>query len=186
MACPRLIKKIRNTQNIGDSLLILNNNFYTLDYLLCQLKLRVESLVEVRTFFYYGQTPNPQDPAGTNMRDGQTNRPSNTTIENFVNNVSELNLALSSKQYDQVNIIYQKTGYQQLESTKKVSGTATATVQDFFQQEVPWSTSTPDKYNTFSPVFIVWRLTHDGQRYRINNGYPKFMQSFDPLVSAFV
>jgi hypothetical protein len=179
MACPRLIKRIRNTQNIGDSLLILNNNFYTLDTFLCEQKQRVESIVEIRTFFYYG--PNTgTDPASSNMRDGQTNRPSNATIENFVNNTNELNLAETSERFDQVNIIYQKTGFQRNERTKTVSGTAIATFTTLgFSQDVPWSTTTPDTFNMYAPTFFIWKLVHNGQRYVMIAGYPKIVQSYE-------
>jgi hypothetical protein len=185
MACPRLIKRIRNTQNIGDSLLILNNNFYTLDTFLCEQKQRVESIVEIRTFFYYGPNPGP-DPASTNMRDGQTNRPSNTTIENFVNSTNELNLAEASKQFDQVNIIYQKTGFKQNQSLKIVSGTAIATYPTIgISQNVPWSTSVSDIFNIYIPTFFIWKLVHNGQRYVMLGGYPKIVHSYDASTNIF-
>jgi hypothetical protein len=179
MACPKLISKIRNTRNIGDSLITLNSNFYVLDNVLCDLKQRVESLVEVRTFFYYG--PNQVgDRAATNMRDTQTNVPSNTTIENFVNSTNELNLALTTKENDQVNIIYQKTGYNKVENTRVLTGNATAQVISFSQQ-VPWSTEVPETFNIFAPTFLIWTLVHDGINYKVLNNFPKYTQSFHPL-----
>jgi len=185
MACPRLIKRIRNTQNIGDSLLILNNNFYTLNTFLCEQKLRVENIVEIRTFFYYG--PNTgTDPASSNMRDGQTNRPSNATIENFVNGTNELNLAGVSKEFDRVNIIYQKTGVKRVELTKTTSGTAIATYRTLgFSESIPWTTSAPETYNIYAPSFFIWELVHNGQRYVMTNGSPKFVQSYDTTITSY-
>jgi len=180
MACPRLISKIRNTRNIGDSLVTLNTNFYTLDSVLCELRRRVESLVEVRTFFYYG--PNQgNDPAATNMRNDQTNIPSNTTIENFVNSTNELNLALHTKENDEVNIVYQKTGFFRNEDIRTITGTAKAQVISF-SQDVPWSTNVPETYNIYAPTFIIWKLVHNGIKYEILGNYPKYMQSFNALT----
>ena len=182
MAVCRYVRTIKNTENIGDSLLSINNNFANLDTALCNLKKRVESLVDVRTFFYYGpnsgRTPVSSSNPGYNMQDGVTSRPSDLTITNFVNNFNELNLPAISKTGDQVYVIYQKTGFVQNQNTRVTSGVATAN-----NQQVAWSTTTPDKYNIYSPVFIIWKLTAQAVsgistvRYAIDSGFPKFTQS---------
>jgi hypothetical protein len=142
----------------------------------------LENIVSVRTFFYYGPNQTTGDRAATNMQDGQINRPSNTTIENFVNSTSELNLAQDSKQYDIVYVVYQKTGYLRNQRSITSSGVTTASFPSKeFSQLVPWSTSTPDTYNYYAPTFIIYRLQHDGTRYIMLGGYPKFTQTFEPV-----
>jgi hypothetical protein len=121
------------------------------------------------------------------MRDGQTNRPSNTTIENFVNSTNELNLAGVSKQFDRVNIIYQKTGFNRFQQTKTVSGTAIATYTTLgLSENVPWTTTAPDNYNIYAPAYFIWELVHNGQRYVMTSGSPKFVQSYETVVASIL
>jgi len=175
MSCPRLIRKIRNTQNIGDSLLTINNNFYSLGTTLCQLKKRVDDLVDIRTFFYYG--PNAGIDATSEMQDNKASRPSNTTIENFVNNREELNLAQSSRPNDQVYIIYQKTGFQRNSAALVRSGTVTIRVIGGGTKSANWKAVFDDQYNTYSPVFIIWKLVYNGNRYIVQPRFPKYTQA---------
>jgi hypothetical protein len=196
MSCPsNLIRNIRPTENIGGSLITLNNNFWSLGTTLCNLKDRLESLVEVRTFFYYG--PN----AGTNPAsqfNDQTNRPSNRTIENFVNSNNNLNLAEFSRPGDQVYVVYQKTGYQRSTANQIITGTQQIKVIGIGFKTASYTIRIPNDYNTFSPVFIIWKLTarpvtttgntvpassfsktkYQGPlQYRVDDGFPKFTQA---------
>ena len=175
MSCPRLVKTIRNTQNLGDSLLTINNNFYSLGTILCELKSRVDKLVEVRTFFYYG--PNAGADPASGMEDGKMSRPSNTTIENFVNNRSDLNLAQTSKLNDQVFVVYQKTGFSRNSATIYRSGSVTIRVIGAGTKTAHWTAYFDDQYNTYSPVFIIWKLVYNGTRYVVQPKFPKFTQA---------
>jgi hypothetical protein len=175
MSCPRLIKNIRNTQNVGDSLLTINNNFYSLGTILCQLKRRVENLVDIRTFFYYG--PNAGVDPVSGMEDEKTSRPSNQTIESFVNGRSELNLIPGSRQNDQVYVVYQKTGYRRNSANLVRSGSGSVSVIGAGTQTYSWRMVFDDRYNTFSPVFIIWKLTFNGTRYTVQPKFPKYTQA---------
>ena len=173
--CPVYISKINPAENIGDSLLKLNNNFYNLKEELCLIKDKLDKTVKVRTFFYYG--PNIANDPTSGMNDGTASRPSNTTIENFVNRPDSLNLPIYSQKNDLVYVIYQKTGFYQNSVTRTTSGTVQTARVIGFQTTVAWSTTTPERFDTYSPVFIIWLLNYDGNKYSVMNGYPKFSQA---------
>lgn len=175
MACPRFISRIRPTENIGDSLVKINNNFYNLSFVLCDLKKRVDDLVDIRTFFYYG--PNSATDPTSGMQDGQTSRPSNQTIENFVNNRSELDLIPNSRPKDQAYVIYQKTGFQKNIATITRTGTVTVNAIGAGSRTIGWRINFDDEYNTFSPVFVIWKLVFNGVKYNVETGFPKFSQA---------
>lgn len=175
MSCPQFISSIRNTENLGDSLLKINNNFYNLGFALCNLKDRVSSLIDIRTFFYYG-TNSAVNPA-SGMQDNVTSRPSNTTIENFVNERDELDLIPNSKLNDQVYIIYQKTGFQRNFATLTRTGTTTVNAIGAGSRTISWRINFDDQYNTYSPVFIIWKLIFNNQKYVVQSGFPKFTQA---------
>lgn len=172
--CPTYVSKIRESENIGDSLIKLNNNFYNLREELCAIQSKLDKTIQVRTFFYYG--PNAVVDPASGMNDNTTSRPSDSTIESFVNDVNQLNVPSISKVNDQVYVIYQKTGFYQNAVTRVTSGTTIARVISF-SQVVPWSTTTPERFDTYSPVFIIWQLVYDGSKYKVVEGFPKFSQA---------
>jgi hypothetical protein len=172
--CKKYTVNILNSENIGDSLIKINNNFINLQTALCSLQKKINDTVKVRTFFYYG--PNSVSDATSGMRDGEASRPSNATIQLFVNSSTQLNVPAVSKVKDVVYVIYQKTGYVTTQATRVTTGTTTANVISF-STVVPWSTTSPDIYTTYSPVFIIWRLTFDGTNYVVDKDFPKFSQA---------
>jgi hypothetical protein len=175
--CPTYTVPIRPSENIGDSLLKINNNFYNLQTELFNIKEILDTTIQTRTFFYYGF--NASENPTSDMQDGVTSRPSNTTIENFVNNANQLNVCPISNYGDQVYVIYQKTGYYNNPVIRTTRGTALAvgTVGRYYEQLVDWSTTTPEKLNTYSLIFIIWLLTYDGNKYNVTKGFPKFSQA---------
>lgn len=185
MANCKLVRKINEVEYLGDSLITLNNNFFTLNRTLCDLKNRLDTKVEVRTFFYYGiNAINGKNPSPIyNMQDESASRPSNSTIQNFVNSSNQLDLLPVSKKNDQVYVIYQKTGYLQKVAKRYVTGTEDVTLyinSSTIANEtrtLPWEDEIDDAYNIYTPVFIMWLLTHDGTNYKVNTGFPKFLQN---------
>jgi hypothetical protein len=188
---PQYVEPINLTENIGDSLVKINNNFWNINEGLCEVKKRIEDTVQVRTFFYYG--PNSSADSTSGMQNNITSRPSNLTIENFVNQVGQLNVPAISKKNDIVYVIYQKTGYLAQQATRATSGTVpvlgtspgsattTSTNVPIFNppliKQGPWSTTSPDRFNVYSPAFIIWRLTFNGAVYKTDNTFPKFSQA---------
>lgn len=110
--CTTEIDLISEDEYIGESLPKINKNFSNLQASACDLKEKVDKQINIRTFFYYGpNTPaNPQD--GTaGMDNNQLSRPSDATIQNFVNAADQLNLKPLSDKGDIAYVIYQKTGW---------------------------------------------------------------------------
>jgi hypothetical protein len=175
--CPRYISVINRTEKIGDSLVKINNNFYNLRTALCDLHERMDSLVEVRTFFYYGPNAEAETTATAGMQDETASRPSNTTIESFIN--TQLELPTYSRANDIAYVIYQKTGFLAQEAIRVKTGTETVVAPGSREgsKVVGWSTTAPDKYNVYSPVFIIWKLIFDGASYKTVMGFPKFTQA---------
>ncbi len=188
---PQFVETIGRSENIGDSLVKINNNFWNLNQGLCDLKERIDSTVQVRTFFYYG--PNSSADSTSGMQNNITSRPSNQTIENFVNQTNQLNVPAISKKNDVAYVIYQKTGFLAQQATRVTSGTVdvlgtspgaattTSTNVPIFNppliKTIPWSTTSPDRFNVYSPAFIIWRLTFNGNIYSTDNTFPKFSQA---------
>jgi hypothetical protein len=189
---PQYIETINSSENIGDSLIKINNNFWNIQEGFCKFKKQIASTIQVRTFFYYG--PNAAANSTSGMQDGLTTRPSNVTIENFINSTNQLNIPAISKLNDIAYVIYQKTGYLALQATRTTSGTVpvlgtspaqnvpvTTTNDPIFNPPLtkpgPWSTTTPERYNYFSPVFIIWKLIFNGTAYITDFGFPKFSQA---------
>lgn len=164
--CQTNIQPIFDNECLGESLLKINNNFLNLQEAVCELKTRIDSQVEVRTFFYYG--PNAQTNPGSGMADDQTSRPSDITIQAFVNSPTQLNLPSISKQGDVAYVIYQKTGYlNSLTQGTNINASPT-----------PSNTVTLDVFNSFAPTFIIWRLTcQSSQFYTVDIGFPKFSRA---------
>jgi len=172
--CASYISIINSSENVGDSLIKINNNFFNLKRELESVKKKVEGTVQVRTFFYYG--PNSSSDPTSGMQDNTSSRPSNTTIENFVNDVSQLNVPAISKLRDQVYVIYQKTGYLANNITREINNSIDVNVNGSLRN-VPYQTTTPEVYNTFSPLFIIWQLIYDGNKYNVSTGFPKYSQA---------
>lgn len=177
--CQKYTSLIRNTESIGDSLLKINGNFFNLNNALCELHEQLDKKIEVRTFFFYG--PNSDVSPTSGMDDGVASRPSNLTIENFVNGSSSenLNLPFYSKTGDIAYVIYQKTGYLTRDAIRVKTGEIL--VESPGSREgsklVGWATTTPERVNVYSPVFVIWKLTFNGTTYKIDIGFPKFSQA---------
>lgn len=105
-----ILDTIDPNECLSSSLSKMNSNFSILDNFLGSLRQRIETTAEIRTFFYYG--PNSQVAPGSGMEGSQISRPSDITIEAFVNSPSELNLPSISKPGDVAYVIYQKSGFQ--------------------------------------------------------------------------
>lgn len=172
--CPSYVSTISPSENIGDSLIKINNNFYNLKEEICNLKEEVEGTVQVRTFFYYG--PNAEVDSTSGMQNNTSTRPSNTTIENFVNDSNQLNMPSISKLNDRIYVVYQKTGYLQNSLTRETRSSINVNVNNSIRN-VPFSTTTPESYNTYSPVFIIWLLVYDGVQYKVVEDFPKYSQA---------
>jgi hypothetical protein len=188
---PRYVTEINNTESVGDSLVKINNNFWNLKTGLCDLIKQIDDIVQVRTFFYYG--PNSSSDSTSGMQNNITSRPSNATIESFVNSSAQLNLPAVSQTNDIAWVIYQKTGYLMKQAVRVTSGTVsvvgtsagaavtTNTNVPIYNppltKQGPWSTRTPDLYTNYSPAYIIWKLTYNGTRYSTDTGFPKFSQA---------
>lgn len=125
--CPINVDLISSDEYIGDSLTKINNNFSTLLSDACDLENRVDDRVNIRTFFYYG--PNSASSATSGMDDNSASRPSDATIESFVNDVSQLNLPSISEPGDIAYVIYQKTGWYKQQDNYYRSGVGSVPFQ---------------------------------------------------------
>jgi hypothetical protein len=108
-ACTDYIKTIYPDECVGDSLSTINSNFSALQVVTCELEQRFDKNKQVRTFFYYG--PNAGVDVTSGMADNSTSRPSDLTIQSFVNSPEQLNLPLISRDGDTAYVVYQKTGF---------------------------------------------------------------------------
>jgi len=131
--CNKTVDLIYDSENIGDSLTKINNNFSSLKTLACNIEGVLDKTIEVRTFFYYG--PNsatagevPADPT-SGMQDGVASRPSNSTIKSFVTDTDKLNLPAISESGDTAYVIYQKTGWQSQNVVTSRSGSGSVPYQ---------------------------------------------------------
>lgn len=181
MARKKHITSIRNTERIGDSLIKINNNFQNLKTALCEIETNFNSTVTTRTFFYYG--PNSSVDPYSSMDNGKATFPSNVTIARFCNDVNQLNLTAISKINDEAYVIYQKTGYISKSSIRNTSGAypvtgpprgITGAAQISWQ---PWDVQSPDVYNMYSPIFVIYKLVYNGRQYNAVSGFPKFSQA---------
>ena len=198
--CPKYVAPIRNSERIGNSLVKINNNFANMQSAYCDLLNDILSIVQVRTFFYYG--PNAQFDPTSNMQNSTASYPSNNTILSFVNSTSQLNLPTISRPNDVAYVIYQKTGFYSRFAAQKYSDTLTVnTGSNIASEKVKTVTYTDlnakegvaqDTYNVFSPVFVIWKLTAKALTstssviittnrpqvtYTVDNGFPKFTQA---------
>jgi len=108
-ACTDYINTITPDECVGGSLTKINTNFSALQTVTCELEQRFDKTKHVRTFFYYG--PNAQTNSTSGMANNSTSRPSDATIQAFVNSSSQLNLPTISRPGDIAYVIYQKTGF---------------------------------------------------------------------------
>ena len=125
--CPVNIDLISSDEYIGNSLTKINNNFSTLLTDACNVEQRVDNRVNIRTFFYYG--PNSASDATSGMDDNSASRPSDATIENFVNDPSQLDLPTISEPGDIAYVIYQKTGWYKQQDNYYRSGVGSVPFQ---------------------------------------------------------
>lgn len=171
--CVKFVKKIDSTECLSDSLAKINNNFLNLEEVVCDIKQKIDISKAVRTFFYYG--PNSETDAASNMMDNKVSRPSDLTIRAFVNSSTQLDLTSISRPGDVAYVVYQKTGWlnNQLVGVPIEFG-------DTFLGLTP-----SDTFNTFAPIFVVWRLTYVGVDYTVDVGYPRFVQAQTDGSSTF-
>jgi hypothetical protein len=108
-SCATNVQLIYGNENIGDSLTKINNNFELLKTAACDIEKQLDDIVNVRTFFYYG--PNSATDSEDGVNSGNLTLPSTTTIQNFVNKPTGLNLTTVSEKGDIAYVIYQKTGW---------------------------------------------------------------------------
>lgn len=157
------VRTIFDNECLSDSLTKINNNFLNLQTALCDIKAKADVRVEVRTFFYYG--PNGDTNPGDGMQDNQTSRPSDLTIQAFVNSPTQLSLPSFSKPGDIAYVIYQKTGF----LNNQLAGINT---------DYTFGNVTVDIFNNFAPVFIIWKLTSNPKNiYLVDSGFPKFTRA---------
>jgi hypothetical protein len=195
------ITLINDTDSIGYSQPVINDNFNTLHDIACAIENTINTTVEVRTFFFYG--PNSATDSES-VKDNQTSRPSNTTIENFVN--INLQMPSVSQAGDIAYVVYQKTGWYSHTAVSYRSGVITTSYTYYSQEPVYakiginwgqgyyylagyqavqhtnyanhyWSQNINDQYKYYAPVFIVYKLTNDGTKYTVNDNYPKFTRA---------
>lgn len=195
--CNSTVSLIYDTDNIGESIYKINNNFEALQTLACDIEKTLDRDIQIRTLFYYG--PNSATESGSGMQDGQTSYPSVATIENFVN--TTLQLSSISEVGDLAYVIYQKTGWTSQNIVTQRSGSGSVpysravTVQytrkigigryvTEYRQEMrtfyagySWSTNINDQYNLYAPVLIIYKLYYNGTRYSVNANYPKFTRA---------
>ena len=109
LACTDYINVIPLEQCLVNSLSTINTNFVNLETITYDLQDRIGKLKQTRTFFYYG--PNSGNSARSGMDNNSISRPSDLTIQAFVNDVQNLNLPSISQTGDAAYVIYQKTGF---------------------------------------------------------------------------
>lgn len=199
VACNAYLENVSSDECLGSSLPKINSNFNTLQTILWSLRERADSRVEVRTFFYYGPnstgpaspagskggTSNPikgaprtlaasaPSPATSGMDDGKISRPSNLTIQAFINSPSQINLPSISKAGDVAYVIFQKTGFNSVipPDLTALKGSTSITTQ----QLTTTSTTNVDINVDISPIFIIWKLTCSKRlSYLVDQGFPKF------------
>lgn len=131
------INLINDTEYIGDSLSKINNNFKSLQQGACTVESLLNSIVNVRTFFYYGPNAPINMTAGANGydNDNAASRPSDTTIQTFVND--QLNLEDISGEGDIVYVIYQKTGWYSGQADYIRSGKGTVPYRYYYTVSYP-------------------------------------------------
>lgn len=147
------INLISETEYIGDSLAKINSNFASLQQGACSVEQMLENTVNVRTFFYYGPNAPVNLTEGANgyLNDNAASRPSDSTIQTFVNSTSGLGLAtapLSAASHtgDIVYVIYQKTGWYSGQANYVRSGSGS----------VPYKVKVVTTYPTYRRIGINW------------------------------
>lgn len=147
----------------------------------------------------------PGDPT-SGMDEDNPSYPSNTTIQNFVSGTDGLDLLPISKERDEVYVIYQKTGWFTVQQDYERSGVIripyqvatqvpkTRTISISRKKKVivgyetqfvtryatyRWSETVKDINLNYSPNFVVYRLIHDGNDYKVDvvNGFPRFVRA---------
>lgn len=199
------VQYVYDTEYIGDSLEKINNNFNLLSATACSLQNQLDNYSQIRTFFYYGPNAPTESETGNYDENTQLAYPSSTTIEKFVVSTTGLNLLPISKKNDVAWVIYQKTGwtsktvhYDRFGSgsipylrSRQVPITRTIGINwgkgysvivgyrtEYYYQYFPysWTTQVSDSYTEYAPVFVLYKLVHDGTTYKID-GLPKFSRA---------
>jgi hypothetical protein len=195
--CPTVpVNLIKETEYIGDSLTKINQNFESIRQGACLAENLLESIVNVRTFFYYGPNAPVNTTLGANeySNDNTASRPSNSTIETFVNSASGLNLGEISETGDTAYVIYQKTGWYSGQANFVRSGSGSVPYTYSYTVSYPiyrriginrtilvgyryetkyatayagysWSRTLSDQYNYYSPAYIIYKLIFNGAQY---------------------
>lgn len=201
--CPiQNVELIFDQENIGDSLPKINNNFKKLEELTKLVRNEISTTKNIRTFFYYGPNYTQGNNGTSGMDNGNPSRPSDTTIQNFVNNTLDLNEYAISNVGDIVYVIYQKTGWLKSTSTVDRTGSVTATFSKvvtwteavrvkigigryrivyvqrsktvYQDNSLPWTANLSETYNRYAPVFIIYKLTFNGSNYLVDPDFPKY------------
>lgn len=159
--CPVKIDLIYDDENIGDSLAKVNQNFTKILSGACLIEQQLESIVNTRTFFYYGpNAPTESEATWAGQPADSTSRPSDTTIQNFVNN--ELNIPAISEVGDIAYVVYQKTGWLTQTQLHDREGTGKLPFQRTVTRKVVrrigiacWVAR--EVYNRYSPKWQIFR-----------------------------
>lgn len=183
MACPQYVTNIAPTEKIGNSLIKINNNFYNLNEALCSIKKKFDDTVVVRTFFYYGPNTAIQPDPTSNMQDTITSYPKNSTIEQFINGTGtgSLNVPSTSKENDEVYVIYQKTGVHLPFSDRLTKVPYSVRIISRYETRIA-TVRTPDQHAIYSPLFVIWKLKAKKNNtgslvYQVEPKFPKFSQA---------
>jgi hypothetical protein len=145
------VDSIEDNECLSDSLLKINNNFINIQQALKDLNTRFDERIEVRTFFYYG--PNASSAPGSGMDDSSISRPSDITIQAFVNSPSQLNLPAISSPGDIAYVIYQKTGYLNSILVNATAGGSQQVVDSYSRAVQSGKISSSGKARFINPVF---------------------------------
>lgn len=212
--CTTDVTLISDDEYIGDSLTKINQNFQNLQASTCELKNKLDEQIQIRTFFYYGpNTPSDPQDGTAGMDNNALTRPSNTTIQSFVNSVSGLNLKQVSESGDIAYVIYQKTGWYTPPVTEYIregsgqvpfSRIETYTISYYVQDPVPVSSEggsgskkrkiaiagkcwvAREVYNDYSPkweIFRDWLFDSGKGPNRLQTLYTNYGERFANWIS---
>ena len=122
----------------------------------------------------YTSAANINAAPGSSTQSGITStRPSDLTIQAFVNSNEQLNLTAISKPGDIAYIVYQKTGYYN-------------SLGQGYDPAYQFGQTTQDIVTYFSPSFFIWRLTYQSADigYTVDSGFPKFNRAQTSATGA--
>lgn len=174
--CTVNVDLIYPDENIGDSLEKINNNFTKLKQAVCDVEGTLDRIVNIRTFFYYG-------PNTVSGQENTSSRPTDATIEAFVNDSDKLNLAREniSEIGDIAYVIYQKTGWYTRQDFDYRAGSGSLPFQRTVRVAV---TRRIGIGGCFTEDALVQTLT--GKKYIKNIKQGDTVYSFDPVTKTKV